>query len=72
MNLSFNMINELKHTPIVHLACPPPPRTLSHSKGFKDLASRFSSHIMRLDFLCELLFTCIVKYYSNMEVLYEV
>ena len=71
MHLSFNMINKLKHTPIAHLTCPPP-RILSRSKGFKDLASYFSSHIMRLDFLCGLLFTCIVKYYLNMEVSYEV
>ena len=33
MNLSFNMINELKHTPIVHLACPPPQNT-NQEQGF--------------------------------------
>ena len=72
MHLNFNTINKLKHTPIVHLTCPPPP-ILSRSKGFKDLASCFSSHIMRLDFLCEFLFSFLVKYfYLNMEVSYEV
>ncbi len=71
MHLNFNTINKLKHTPIVHLTCPPPPPILSRSKGFKDLASCFSSQVIRLDFLCGLLFTHIVKYYLNMEVSYE-
>ena len=59
MHLNFNMINKLKHAPVAHLTCPPP------------LASCFSSHIMRLDFLCGLLFTYVVKYCLNMEVSYE-
>ncbi len=71
MHFNFNVINKLKYTPVVHLTCPPP-RILSRSKGFKGLASCFSSQVIRLDVLCEFLFSFLVKYCLNMEVSYEV